>query len=409
MRRPIAISLAPNLEKKDTLLALKLAFAPWMFLRGSCVRSLEQWFRQYFNVTTAVAFNSGRSSLFAILKAVGIGKGNEVAIQSFTCVSVPNSIIWLGAKPVYVDITSALTMSPEDLERKITKKTKAIIVQHTFGIPSKLKEILRIARKHKLFIIEDCAHTIGGDYKGGKLGLFGDAALFSLGRDKAFSSVFGGIAITNNKVLGEKLRLFKRNLEYPSFFWVFQQLFHPIAFWVILPLYNIFSLGKIILVLLQKVHLLSFPVSLEEKEGRSKPFLKKLPNALACLALLQLKRINEFNSKREEITEFYLKELRELDLPLPYENIAPLLRFPLLIEKRDRVMQVFAKKRIYLGKWYSEIVDPRGVNFKQIFYQKGSCPNAEFIAKKIINLPTYSAMTISEAQKVISLLKQCLK
>lgn len=408
MKRPIAISLAPNLEEKDILLALKLTFSPWMFFRGNYVRFLEQWFCQYFNIATAAAFNSGRSSLFAILKVAGIGKDDEVMIQSFTCVSVPNSIIWLGAKPVYVDITNVLTMDPEDLERKITKRTKAIIVQHTFGIPSKLNEILRIAKKHKLFLIEDCAHTIGGVYKGDKLGLFGDAAFFSFGRDKAFSSVFGGIAITNDKTLGQKLSLFKRNLEYPSLFWVLQQLLHPIAFWVILPFYNIFSLGKIILVFLQKLHLLSLPVSFEEKQGRSKPSLKKLPNALACLALFQLKRINEFNGKREEITRFYLKEFKELNLSLPYKNIAPLLRFPLFIEKRDEVMQVFAKKRIYLGKWYSEVIDPRGVDLKKMFYQRGSCPNAEFIAKKIINLPTYPTMTVADAEKVVELVKKCL-
>lgn len=401
MLRPLAISLAPNLEGKDALLALRLLFSPWTFFNGKYLKLLEQWFRQYFRVSHAITFNSGRGGLFGILKALDVSKGDEVILQAFTCVAVPNAIIALGARPVYADVDGQLTIDVKDLEEKITKKTKAIIVQHTFGIPAKLRGIKKIARKHKLFIIEDCVHAIG-------LGIVGDAAFFSFGRDKAVSSVFGGIAITNNQTFGKRLREFQRTLSYPSFFWTVQQLFHPIFFFfLILPLYNFFSLGKILLVLFQKIQLLSMPVSLGEKQGKTESILvKKLPNALACLALFQLKRIKEFNQKREIISKKYIQELGQSSFVLPYKKVIPFLRFPVLVDKRDQLLTSLKQHGVYLGKWYAEVIDPKGTNLKAVFYQRGSCPKAEFFAKKIINLPTYPTVSESDVQKVIRLLKQ---
>ena len=407
MKRPIAISLSPNLENKDVLFAFQVLFSPLQFFKGQGIKLLEQWFRQYFDVSYAVSFTSGRGAMVAILRSLGVGKEDEVLLQSFTCVAVPNAIIATGAMPIYVDIVDSLTIDTEDLQKKISKKTKAIIVQYTFGIPADIKEIVRIGKKYNIAVIEDCADVVGGVYENKKLGSFGDAAFFSFGRDKACSSVFGGVAITNNKMLGLAIRQFQKQQDYPSFFWVMQQLFHPIAFFFILPLYNFASLGKVLLVVLQKFHLLSLPVLQEEKEGKSlSVFIKKLPNALSCLALFQLKRINEFNQKREVVVEMYLRELRNSTYKIPYKKSFPLLRFPLLVEKRDELIAILKKNGVYIGKWYAEIIDPKGVDYKKIFYQRGSCPNAEYIATKIINLPTYPTMTGEDVQKIIPLIKK---
>ncbi|MCL5970085.1 MAG: aminotransferase class I/II-fold pyridoxal phosphate-dependent enzyme [Patescibacteria group bacterium] len=403
--RPIAISLSPNAEKKDILLSLKLIFSPWVYVKGQSVKSLEQWFRNYFNVSYAVSFNSGRTAFYSILKALDIKKDDEVILQSFTCVAVPNSIIRTGAKPIYCDILADLTIDPKDIERKITKKTKAILVQHTFGIPSQMEEIAEIAKKHNLFVIEDCAHIIGGETSGRKLGKIGIASFFSFGRDKAFSSVFGGVSITNEKELGKKIRSFQSKLSYPSYFWVFQQLFHPVAFSFILPLYNFLSIGKVLLVLLQKLKLLSFPVSNEEKKGIFKNgSIRKMPNALCALALFQLKKLSEFNKKRLDFVSFYLSNIKNENFKPAYAQKYPLLRFPIVVGKRDEVLKQFRKKGIYLGNWYSNIIDPKEVNFKKLFYEKGSCPNAESISRKIINLPTYPLMGEKEAAKIVKIL-----
>lgn len=410
MEKPIAISLSPNTENEDIFLALKLLFSPWRYFGTDGIESLEKWFKEYFKTSFAVSFNSGRAALYAILNVLKIKKGDEVIIQSFTCVALPNAIIAAGAKPIYVDIKNDLTINLDDLKKKITKKTKAIIVQHTFGIPADITKIVKIGKSKKITIIEDCAHVIGETYKSRKIGIFGKAAFFSFGRDKAFSSVSGGMVITNDQRLGDKLTLFQKELDNPSFFWALQQLFHPIAFYFILPLYNFFSSGKIILVFLQKLHLLSFPVSQKEKEGAKQSFMiKKFSNSLAYLILSQLKKIEKYNQKRKEIGDFYIQNLKGISLIVPYKKSIPFLRFPILIENRDAVMDFFKKQKIYLGKWYSEIVDPKGVILERVFYRKGSCPRAEFIAEKIINLPCYPTMKFLEAEKIISLLIKYVK
>lgn len=406
MRKPIAISLSPNTEKEDVFLALKLLFSPWKLFKSDNVFLLEQWFHQYFGVSYAVTFNSGRSALYAILKALNIGPNDEVILQSFTCVAVPNSIIWTGAKPIFVDVESNLTIDVLGIEKKITKKTKAIIVQHTFGIPSDILEIRKIARKYKLFVIEDCAHIIEDSYENKKLGLFGEASFFSFGRDKAFSSVFGGMAITNNEDIGKKIRVFQKKLKVPSFFWTIQQIFHPIAFFFILPIYDFMFLGKIMLVFLQKLYLLSFPVSTQDKNGNSNTsFLAKLPNPLAELALTQLKKIKKYNEKRINISSYYLEELTGLNLEIPYKRAIPFLRFPILVENRDELIKFFRKKGIYLGTWYSNIIDPKGVDFKKIYFQPSLFPSSIKYAKQIVNLPVYPTMAVGEMEKVVSILK----
>lgn len=402
----IAISLSPNTQKDDVLLALKLLFSPWRFFRAESIRLLEQWFRQYFDVPYAVSFNSGRSALYAILKTIGVSTNDEVIIQSFTCVAVPNSIIWTGATPVYTDVSPSLTMDKDSLKKKMTKKTKAIIIQHTFGIPADITTIIDIAKERKLFVIEDCAHAIGIDYKNRQLGLFGDASFFSFGRDKAFSSVFGGMVITKSRSFGKKLRVFQKHLREPGVVWTMRQIFHPLAFFFILPLFDFFSLGKILLVVLQKLRFLSFPVSYHEKVGESKPtFVVKLSEPLACLALQQVRKIKEFNKHRMDISTYYLNHLKNYAFDIPCKEPIPFLRFPILTEDRDQVLDFFKKNKVYLGTWYSNIIDPKGVDFAKINYERASCSKASYYASRIINLPTYPAMTMDDAKKVVDLLK----
>lgn len=412
MKDPIAISLSPNTEKEDVFLALNLIFSPWRWISGGEINKLEQAFKNYFGVKYAISFNSGRSAQYAILKAVGIKTGDEVLIQAFTCVVVPNSILWLGGKPVFVDIEKdSLNMNPVDLEKKITSKSKAIIVQHTFGKPAKMEEIKKIAQTHKLLLIEDCAHSLGAKFQGRKLGTLGKAGFFSFGRDKVISSVFGGMAVTNDPKIGKNLLEIQKNLNFPSYYWIFQQLLHPVAFSVILPLYNFFGLGKIILVGFQKPGLLSRAVSSQEKNTQ-KPldYPKRLPNALATLALFQFQRLAEFNQKREQIAQIYQKNLKIKSLELlPTVAGEIFMRYPIIYDKAKKLLGYAKKRGIILGDWYQNIVDPKGVNLSKAGYVWGSCPIAEEISKNVVNLPTYPKMEIEDAQKVVNIIKEFFK
>ncbi len=409
--KPIAIGLSPNASSEDLRLAFSLLLSPSQWVEGNKVFELEKVFQKYLNIKFAYTFDSGRSSLYALLSCLGVGPEDEVLLQAYNCVVVPNAVLWCGAKPRYVDIDEdTLNMSLADLERKISGKSKAIIVQHTFGQIAAIDEIMIIARRHNLLVIEDCAHALGATSLPGQAGTLGDAAFFSFGRDKIISSVHGGIAVTNDPHLGEKLKLFQSSIPFPSRRWIFQQLFHPIAFLsLILPTYEFFSLGKVFLVLLQRLGMLSLAVTKEEKRG-DKPsiFSKRMPNALATLALSQMNRLEQFNKHRQRIASMYTEILKnsKLRLPLIMDNQAKsiFLRYNLQTSQAERLFQVARQHRIILGNWYNPAISPKGTEYSAIFYQPGSCPVAERVAKKSLNLPTYPHLSLDDAQRIAYLL-----
>src|SRR3989344_3103009 len=311
--KPISISLSPNVQKDDVVLALKLLFQPWKWAghkSAPVARELEGEFRKYLGVKYAVSFNSGRSSLYAILLALSLPKGNDVALQAFTCNAVVNPILWAGLNPVYVDCADDFNASG-----------RVDIVQHTFGLPN--------TKWLNENVIEDCAHALGAEINGKKVGTFGKAAFFSFSRDKVISSVYGGMETTNNDEIGKKLEQLQKEFGQPNLFWIKQQILHPILlYFFILPLYNFVDLGKIFLVLTQKLHMLSKAVSLKEKRGQQPDYFPKaLPNALAQMALNQFKKLEAFNSYRKEIAEFYYKELQGTQFGLPVQENNIFLRF----------------------------------------------------------------------------------
>lgn len=404
-RKIISASLSPNTDKRDVLEAFKALCKPVNWKVGSDVDYVEEWFSKKYKGVAAASFNSGRSALLGILKAFQIGSGDEVLVQSFTCVAVPNSVLWAGAKPIYVDIDATLNIDIADASKKVSPKCKAIIVQHTLGIPANLERIKSFADKNHLLLIEDCAHALGGTYKGKLLGSYGDAAFFSFGRDKIVSSVFGGLAVISKLHPNESknLRVYRDALVSPGNFWIFQQLLHPLIFAIVLPVYRT-GFGKAILFAFQKLRLLSFPVYPEEKMGlRPKDFPKKYPNALAFILRNQLGKLPVLNIHRREIAQFYRDSLTKTKnvkvLSLPSESIY--LRFPILTEEPLLLAKEAKKRGILLGNWYHNVIDPMGVDFKKVFYEFNSCPKAEDTAKHILNLPTN--ISTEDAREVIRL------
>lgn len=405
-QKSISPSLSPNTDRFDILQALQILLSPFQWKKGNDLGWVHQWFVDHFGFWEIAFFNSGRSALLALLQVFDIGEADEVLVQAFTCVAVPNSVLWAGAKPVYVDIDESYNLDPDDVEKKITQKTKAMIIQHTFGIPAQVEKLLALAKKYKILVIEDCAHALGATYKGTKLGAFGDASFFSFGRDKVVSSVWGGAAHINSKfkIQHSKLTSYEEKLKYPSLFWIFQQLLHPIAFSFILPSYNV-GVGKMLLVVLQKLHLLSFPIYQEEKNGQQpKEFSRQYPNALASLLKIQLTKLDIMLQKRRSRARQYragLKSIANIQLP-PNSNEAGWLRYPIQVEQIQNILIKAKMSGIMLGKWYHNVIDPRDVQFQMIGYKSGSCPKAELAAKKILNLPTL--ISEEDAMRVIQLL-----
>ncbi|PIR71921.1 MAG: polysaccharide biosynthesis protein, partial [Candidatus Nealsonbacteria bacterium CG10_big_fil_rev_8_21_14_0_10_36_24] len=137
--------MSPNTEWDDVWLALKLIFMPWLWKRGKAVLEMEEEFKKYLGVKQAVSFNSGRTGLLAILTALGLEPGSEVLLQAFTCNAAVNPILWSGLKPIYVDCDeNNFNIDIEDLKRKISPNSRVLMVQHTFGLPANMDEILSL-------------------------------------------------------------------------------------------------------------------------------------------------------------------------------------------------------------------------------------------------------------------------
>lgn len=404
--KPISISLSPNTEKDDVLLALSLILQPGKWGKGEKTQELEEKFKQYLGAKSAFAFNSGRSSLMAILQAMDIKEGDEVLVQGFTCNAAVNPILASGAKPVFVDIDDTLNLDPEDLEKKITPRSRAVMIQHSFGCPAQTAEILSIASKHNLLVIEDCAHSLGARYKGKLCGTFGDVSFFSFGRDKIISSVYGGMVATNDQGLAKKIGKFQQEIQQPSCFWTFQQLLHPVLMnYLILPLYNFLNLGKIILIAFHWLRLLSKAVHKKEKSGEIPAYFpQKMPNALAVLALRQFEKLERFNQHRQEIAAFYKKETgKGLSCPASI-----FMRYPILVADPDAILNKARKMGIILNDgWRGKVIVPPDTSQEKMGYIPGSCPQAEKTARSIVNLPTHINISLADARKITDfLLKQ---
>ncbi|MDP3724810.1 MAG: aminotransferase class I/II-fold pyridoxal phosphate-dependent enzyme, partial [bacterium] len=326
-------------------------------------------------------FDSGRTSIATFLQALGLQSGDEVLCQAFTCIAVPQAVRKANGTPIFVDIGSDLNMDVSDLEKKITSKSRAIIVQHTFGAPADLDAILAIAKKHRLFLIEDCAHSLGGVWNGKKLGTIGDAAILSFGRDKAISGVDGGALLVNNPKIAESVKSAWSNTHFPARGEVVRSLLHPLITMAGRRLYGRFFLGQALIGGVRMIGLLE-----------KKNFGARLPHALAELALLQWGRLEAMNARRRTISKRYREELDVPGVEHPQRENDVFLRYPLLVDDPQSLRQFAKSQGILLGDWYNRPF--------------GSCPQAERVCKSIVNLPTMPWMIEADVDRVIHIVKE---
>jgi 8-amino-3,8-dideoxy-alpha-D-manno-octulosonate transaminase len=174
----------------------------------SITSKFEETLAKYIGVKHALAVSSGTAALHCALTAIGIKPGDEVIIPAYAWVACPSTVVLCGGKPVVANINKTLTLDPKDVEAKITSKTKAIMAVHMRGMACDMDEIMEIAEKHNLIVIEDCAQADGGNYKGKKLGSMGNIGTFSFQLLKIITAGEGGAVVTNNKELYEKSVMF---------------------------------------------------------------------------------------------------------------------------------------------------------------------------------------------------------
>jgi perosamine synthetase len=194
----------PIYSKKERRIAYNVVASNQLFAAQQ-VKKFEMNFKKYINSKYAVALGNATQGLHLSLAALNIGEGDEVITTPFSWISSASCILMQNAVPIFVDCDESLSIDPKKLEKKISKYTKAIILVHPFGYPSNLLEIRNIARKYSLFLIEDSSHSHGMKNKNRFYGTFGDIGVFSLHQRKAISVGDGGIIVTNNKKIADKI------------------------------------------------------------------------------------------------------------------------------------------------------------------------------------------------------------
>jgi len=184
------------------------------FLGGVNIKKFEEDFAQYIGTKFAVSFNSATSALHAAIVAVGVNPGEEVIVPPYTFTSTATSVLMHNAIPVFADVQSDIfCIDPISIEKRISKLTKAIIPVHLFGHPAEMDEIMEIAQKHNLKIIEDCAQAVGAKYKNKKVGSIGDCGIFSFQETKAISTGEGGMLVTNDEKIAQIARMVRNHGE----------------------------------------------------------------------------------------------------------------------------------------------------------------------------------------------------
>ncbi|EKE20005.1 MAG: DegT/DnrJ/eryc1/StrS aminotransferase [uncultured bacterium] len=408
-KQTIFTGFSPNLTARDTRVALSYLLFPWKWVKinsGKNIDIAERALKKYFNVEFAYTFDSGRSALLYALKALGVSEGDEVLVQGYTCMVVVNSIVQAGGVPVFVDVESDLNMHVSDLEKKISEKSKVLIIQHTFGLSAGVEKMLAVAKENKLLVVEDCAHSFGASLNGKKLGTFADIGMLSFGADKVVSSVRGGALITNDKDLGEKIQKIQTQLPKPKFVRTLQHIMHLPVFYFGKKIYHIY-LGKILLFVCQKAGIINKVIYDQEKRGESVSFYpSRFANSLAEILIGQIKEVDEINNHRKEIADFYIKNVKNEKLKLIWDGQKAgadciYLRYPIMIENPEQLFSFAKIKGVILGNWYDSVVAPADVDFEKTKYVMGSCPNAERIAVRSVNLPTDRNITLKNAQYIV--------
>ncbi len=350
----------------DTLTTSKLSLGPKL-------PEFEKALADFVGVKYAVAVNSGTSALHLIVRALGIGPGDEVITTPFSFIASSNCILYEGATPVFVDIDpKTLNIDVTKIEANITKKTKAILAVDVFSHPADWDVLKKIAKKHKLLVIEDSAESLGSTYYGKKCGNFGDAAILAFYPNKQITTGEGGAVLTNSKKIADFCR-------------------------------SAANQGR------------------QVKNGKWLEHVRlgynyRLDEMSSSMGIVQMERIKEILKKRKRVAEAYNKKL-ENSTALQIPHISPestlswfvyvIILAPGLAGKRDLVIKKMAGRGIHCSNYFKPIhLQP--FFKKQFGYKPGRYPITENISNRTIALPFFNDLTEKEIDYVVENLKEII-
>ncbi|MGR7122690.1 DegT/DnrJ/EryC1/StrS family aminotransferase [Klebsiella aerogenes] len=343
------------------------------------VSRLHTHISHMWNTPWVASFMGGRASLYAVIRTLGLKAGDQIVIPAFTCQCVANAITFNGVEIVFADIEAdTYGMSAQALQQVLTPRTRAIMIQYTFGLVCRdIDSLLAIARQHKLWVIEDCAHATGGKWRGKRLGTLGDIAFFSSERSKVVNTIHGGWAITAHPELGKRLMAIHAQSPAPDADFIRRLLMtlrhafatrqgavHPIAdYW--LP-----------------------QMQPAELSGLFTPqYAWKMAEPVAELLIMQLCRLDSILLKRRQGAMFWQQWAQEQGFRLPRvhpdaENTW--LRLPIwLKEPKEKVAAHLEQTlNIETGVWFTTPIHPQPCELAH-------CPTGMLATKQCLNLPTW--------------------
>lgn len=369
----------PTIEQEEIDEVIDTLKSNWI-TTGPKTHQFEEMFREYVGCKHAIALNSCTAGLHLALVAAGIGEGDEVITSPFTFAATVNVIVHQGAKPVFVDIIpDTYNIDSGKIEAAISKKSKAIIPVHYAGQPCEMDEIMAIAKKYNLLVIEDAAHALSATYKGRKIGTIGDVTSFSFYATKIITTAEGGMVTTDNDELAEKIRLlslhgiskdaWKRYSSEGS--WYYEILYPGYK-------YN-------------------------------------MTDIQASMGIQQLKKLDILQEVRQTIARLYtntFKDMPEITEPYVDEQVQPTWHlYPILINtdrlKIDRNKFIEALKLENIGTSVHFIPIHLHPYYQEQFgFKRGDFPNSEYVYERIISLPLYPRMTEKDTEDVIAAVKK---
>ncbi|MBI5630404.1 MAG: aminotransferase class I/II-fold pyridoxal phosphate-dependent enzyme [Elusimicrobia bacterium] len=365
----------------------------------SVISEYESRFAKRCGARHGVSFGAGRMALYAVLEALGVGPGDEVVIPAFTCVVVPNAILYRGARPVYVDIEPRFfNIDVSKVEAAISPRTKALYAQHTFGVACDVDGLREIGRRRGLPVIEDGAHALGTVYRGGAVGSLTEVAFFSSDHSKVINTHLGGMAVTSDDSLAARLREIQARSPSPDMgtsrrlvrsFLLEYPCFSPAFLW----------LGRSIHALLDRAGLLFF---FRDELETSKPagYPCRLSAAQARLGLSQLGDLERNLAHRRRIAGWLEGKIGWSGMDAGELNASTWLRYSFLVKDREKFEAAF-KRRFDLGVWFTSVVAGRCRDLEAVGYRPGSCPIAELAARHIVNFPTHPRVPLGAIQEEV--------
>lgn len=349
----------------------------------------------------------GRVGLYAILKAMKIQKGDEVIQQAFTCVVVPNAVIYAKATPVYVDIEKdTLNTSLKRINEKVTENTKCIIIQNTFGLSSEVEEIVAFAKEKGIYTIEDCTHGFGGTYNGKPNGTYCDAAFYSSQWNKPFSTGIGGMVLINNESLLKSINEVNKDLIQPSGFKNFQlsllikarkYLITGGTYWFLLKLYRFLSKKGWVIGSSDQKEITSIEMPENYFMDASKVQFK---NGIKAIKKLD----QQLKARKRNALNFhtFLKEKNKFHYPESTIENHSFLKYPIFVKNRSEFMEKAEKNKIPLGDWFESMLHPVNQDLSPWSLNENEFGNAREAAAHILNLPTDT----NNPKKVLRFLEQ---